>query len=153
MFLKNYTSSVPAAQTIANIERLLVNAGATGFQKIFTNKLCTALIFLIEFKPGQKVAIKVPGNVELCAEALWKEYLGNVVKPRKTKADFYDQAARTAWKLAQDDIAVQISLIQLRQKDFLQAFMSQVWDGHTTLYERIRDGGFKMLLPEKSGAV
>ena len=62
MFLKNYTSSVPAAQTIANIERLLVNAGATGFQKIFTNKLCTALIFLIEFKPGQKVAIKVPGT-------------------------------------------------------------------------------------------
>jgi len=151
MFLKNYTSSVPADDTIRNIERLLVNAGATGFQKVYKDKLCSAIIFQIEFAPGQKVAVKVPGNVDLCLEALWLDYSKSVVKARKTKADFAEQAARTAWKLAQDDISVQISLIQLRQKDFLQAFMSQVWDGQSTVYEKVRDHGFRALLPEKSG--
>lgn len=39
MFLKNYTSEIHQDTTISRIERLLVNAGATGIQKLYYESL------------------------------------------------------------------------------------------------------------------
>ena len=147
MYLKNKTSKVSADVTMQRIERLLVSAGATGFQKLYANKICSAIIFEIEFEPGKKVAVKLPAKVDLCRKALWNDCVKTAPNTRKSESDFNDQAERTAWRIVQEWVEVQVTLITLRQIDFLQAFMSHVWDGEMTYYERLQQRRFAGLLP------
>lgn len=151
MYLKNYTSKVSADVTIARIERLLVNAGATGFQKLYEGGLCSAIVFQISFeRGGMPINVRLPANVQRCQEALFADYVKASPNGRKEKADFADQAAQTAWRLVQDWVEVQVSLIHLKQVEFLQVFLPYVWDGQRTYYEALRETGFKALLPERS---
>jgi hypothetical protein len=66
------------------------------------------------------------------------------------KEDFLEQAERTAWKIQQDWVQVQMSLIKLKQADMLQVFMAYVWDGEQTFYERLKGRGFKQLAEKSS---
>src|SRR4029079_19606840 len=109
--LKNYTSEIAADTTLARIERLLVNAGASGVQKLYTSGQCGAIVFQIQFDPHQPpMSIRLPANVAQCQEVLWREYSRASVRGRKTREDFLEQASRTAWKLVQDWCEVQVSL-------------------------------------------
>lgn len=71
-------------------------------------------------------------------------------RKKKKKSDFAEQAERTAWKLVQDWVEVQLSMIQMKQADFVQVFLPYVWDGRETLYQRIKSTGYRALLPETS---
>lgn len=150
MYLKNYTSEISADITIPRIERLLVNAGATGISKHYGPKgECVALLFQIIFKPDTPVVtVRLPANIDHCHEALWREYTKASVRGRKQKEDFQEQATRTAWKLVQDWTEVQVSLIQLKQIEFMQAFLPYLWDGRQTYYQYFAERGFKAFLPE-----
>jgi len=145
MSLKNYTSEIPADVTMSRIERMLVSAGATAFQKLYEDGQCVAIIFEIEFEPGNKVAVRLPANFSQCLETLWRDYTKSTTKGRKEKSDFAEQAGRTAWKLVQDWVEVQIALIHLKQIEFLQAFLPYVWDGERTIYQKLQGRGFKQL--------
>lgn len=152
MLLKNYTSSVPVDMTISRIERMLVDGGATGIAKEYTGGIVTSLVFRISFAPDKPEAtVKLSANVAACLNAFWKDHCRTrSSRSKKTDADFKDQAARTAWKLQQDWVEVQLSLIRLQQQDAIQAFLPYVWDGQSTVYERIKQGDFKAMLPEKT---
>lgn len=161
MFLKNYTSEVPVSQTVFRIEQVLIKCGVTGIMKEYagTAGKVIAITFQIE-APGGKVTIRLPANEERALEALWLDYVdgdklsadGNSVmwtsRKRKTKKDFTIQAERTAWKIIQDWVEVQMSMIQLKQAETLEVFLPYIYDGKTTVYSRIRDTGFRGLLPE-----
>jgi hypothetical protein len=55
------------------------------------------------------------------------------------------QANRTAWKLWQDWLEVQMSLIEMEQAEFVQIFLPYFWDGRRSYYDMVKEGGFKML--------
>jgi hypothetical protein len=149
MNLKNYTSGIDADTTLARIERLLVSAGATGIQKLYENQQCSAIVFHIQFQPNERpLSVRLPANVGKCQEALWRDYTKSSVRGRKERSDFLEQATRTAWKLVQDWVEVQISLIHLEQVEFLQVFLPYVWDGKQTFFEHVKETGYKALLPE-----
>lgn len=153
MTLKNYTSGIDAGITVARIEQLLVSAGADGIQKLYKNGKISSLIFKIQFSPSESpIAIRLPANAEACLELFWKEYIKSSRRGRKSKDDFLEQADRTAWKLMRDWVEIQISLIHLKQVEFLQVFLPYVIasaDGRT-YYETLRESGFKALLPDKT---
>jgi hypothetical protein len=148
MNLKNYTSSVPADTTISRIERILVDGGATGIAKEYEKGRVKALVFQIEFAKDQlPVTIKLPANVAGCQQAMWKEHCRTRSRmSRKTDADFLDQAERTAWKLQEDWVACQMSLIRLQQQDAMCAFLPYAFDGHRTVYEKVKESGGRLLL-------
>ena len=148
MNLKNYTSSISADITIARIERLLVDVGATGVAKEYRAGVVIALMFRIQFDAAKPNAtVKLPANVDACLDEFWRDHCKfRGVRSRKTKDDFKEQAARTAWKLQQDWVEVQIALIRLKQQDAMQAFLPYAWDGQQTVYERVRNSGFRALL-------
>jgi len=165
MFLKNYTSEVPVTQTIHRIEQVLVRCGASGIAKEFvgTEGKVAAVAFQIE-APAGKLTIRLPADEKAALEALWSDYAagekltadGSAIqwngRKRKRKADFAEQAARTAWKIVQDWVEVQMSMIQLRQADTLQVFLPYVWNGQTTYYQSLKEHSFRGLLPEKCAA-
>jgi hypothetical protein len=152
MNLKNYTSSVPVDITLARIERLLVDSGATGIAKEYKGGKVQSLVFQMAYQPDKlPMTIKLPANVENCLQAFWKDHCkSRSLRSRKTTADFQEQAERTAWKLQQDWVEVQTSLIRLNQQTAIQAFLPYVFDGQQTYYERLQTNNFRALLPESA---
>lgn len=148
MNLKNYTSSVPASTTISYIEAYLAQCGVTGISKAYDNGIPVAIFFHIEF-PGkagvERYTIRLPAKVREVQEEMWKDYVNATRRPRKTKEDFADQAARTAWKIQQDWVQVQMSLIKLKQADFRELFMGFLWDGKQSYYQQVAGNQFKQL--------
>lgn len=149
MNLKNYTSEVPADTSIARIERLLVDAGASGIAKEYEGGRVRSLVFKIAFeKDKPPVVIKLPANVARCQHVMWEEHCKKRSNRSRLKdKDFLPQAERTAWRILQDWVEVQVSLIRLRQIDTIQAFLAFCFDGQRTVYERVKQGEFKALLP------
>lgn len=150
MKIKNYTSGIEADRTIARIESRLAAAGASGIMKLYDTKgKVSALVFKIDLG-GRSWNVRVPANVQACYEAMWKQHcLVHSQARDETKARIYEQAHRTAWKLVQDWVDVQISMIVMKQAEFLEVFLPYVWDGHQTYFEAIKGAGFKQL-PEST---
>src|SRR5438105_1487410 len=153
MFLKNYTSEVPVERTIARIEAILIRCGVEAITKDYGPQgEIVAITFHI--RQGEaRVPVRLPANREQALNALWEDYCVQHPKEwnrRKNRKHFGQQAERTAWKLVQDWVEVQMSLVQMRQAETLQVFMPYVWDGRRTLFERVKEQGFRALLPEKT---
>lgn len=144
MNLKNYTSSTPAHQTISYIEAYLASAGVSGISKQYDNGQPSAIFFHIDLPPN-RFTVRLPARVSDVQEYLWQDYCSKTRRPRKDKADFLDQAARTAWKIQQDWVQVQISLIKLKQADFLEVFMGFLWDGKQSYFQSLENTKFKQL--------
>lgn len=149
MNLKNYSSNVPAHQTISYIEAYLAACEVSGITKQYEDKIPVAIFFHIEISDSGRFTIRLPAKVSEVQDYLWKDYVSGIRNPRKTRDDFSDQAPRTAWKIQQDWVQVQMSLIKLKQVDFLEVFMGFLWDGKQTHYNRLKGNGFRALLPEK----
>lgn len=165
-FLKNYTSNVPVSQTIYRIEQTLIKCGVLGITKEYGPEgEVSAVRFHIPIM-GKEATIRLPADKEKAQDALWLDYAdGAELTPdgksmafdwnnrkRKKRADFSDQAERTAWKIIQDWIECQMSMIQMQQAETAEVFMPYIWDGRATIYARVKDSGFRALLPEKSEA-
>lgn len=149
MFLKNYTSDVPVARTISNIEQILAECGATHIAKEYSGTSVIALQFVL-IADGVRHVIKLPSNPEAVYDALRAE----VKRPRRGTMDkVRAQSERTAWKLMEDWVRVQLSLILMKQADILQVFLPYVWNGKVTYYEALKGSGFKnLLISEKSSS-
>jgi hypothetical protein len=146
--LKNYTSSVPVAKTVSRIEEVIAKSGASGITKDYEAGHLTALCFHISLPNGKLVTIRLPANTEAVQQAMLK----NVKRQRAgTRAKIMEQAERTAWKLMQDWVEIQLSLIEMQQAEWLQVFLPYIWDGKQTLYTMLKEGQFKAL-PEFCGS-
>lgn len=141
--IKNYTSGVPVSRTVERIEAALVRGGASNIAKDYKDGLLYAVCFaVLNPATGQRIAVRLPANADGVYEALRSA----VKRPRRGTLDkLRDQATRTAWKLMQDWVEVQMSLIEMRQAEFLQVFLPYVWDGKQSFYTALKDNGFKML--------
>jgi hypothetical protein len=161
MFLKNYTSGVPVAETVHRIEKVLIKCGASGILKEYgVGGDVIAVAFQIE-TPRGKITIRLPADKEKALDALWLDYVdgdklndqGDAIvwnyRKQKRRRDFGEQAERTAWKIVQDWVEVQMSMIQMKQADTLEVFLPYVFDGRQTYYKALKDSAFKGLLPEK----
>lgn len=153
MFLKNYTSSVAVSITIGRIESTLIRCGVKGITKEYDGK--GGVIAIMFHLPGDRndLAIRLPADEQKAQDAFWKDYCDSHPdewKRKKTRGTFKDQAARTAWKLIQDWVEVQMSLIQMQQAEYIQVFMPYIWDGKQTLFDRVKTNGYRALLPEKT---
>jgi len=146
MNLKNYTSSVPVERTISRIEQVLAEAGANGIIKDYEAGKLVALSFKVALTAGREVSIRIPANHEAVYQSLRKE----ILRPRRgTLEKLREQSLRTSWKLMQDWVEVQISLIKMQQVDFLQVFLPYVWDGRRTFYAALKEQNY-LALPEST---
>lgn len=145
MNLKNYTSSVPVHQTIAFIESYLASVDVTGVTKEYVNQQPVALFFHVEIGE-QRFTIRLPARIDEVHDYMWNEYASTRRRPTKTKEDFRDQATRTAWAIQRDWIQVQMSLIKLKQAQFLEVFMGYLWDGKRSYFQLLEERKFKGLI-------
>ena len=144
MNLKNYTSEVPAARSIMQIEQRLIGAGASNILKSYQDGRVAAVRFSIKLPDGRVMAIQLPAR----SEKVEKVLRASMKRPRpETLNRLKDQAERTAWRMLDEWVHIQLSLVQIEQVDFLEVFMPYLFDAKSerTYYELMRDNGFKML--------
>ena len=137
--LRNYTSSVPVQKTILRIELALIKAGAIGIIKQYKEERLEAISFSIPSPNKWPIAIRLPANVD----AVYRILTGS--RNIQSEKSWREQAERTAWKLMQDWVEIQLSLIKMEQVEMLQVFLPYVWDGKQTYYSYLKANGFKLL--------
>jgi hypothetical protein len=146
--IKNYTSGVPASRSIAMIEQMLVDNGATNVVKQYDDtKRCCAIIFQIPSN-GQIFPIALRARISDVAKELRKA----VKRPRPdTEARIREQAERCAWKIEYDWCAIQFTKIHLGKAEFLEVFLPYIFDPSkgSSFYESLSAGGFRLLTEHK----
>ena len=148
MPIKNYTSGVPVEKTILRIEMALITGGAIGITKDYSDQKIDSISFSIPSLEKRLVAIRLPANVE----AVYQVFMSSMKRPQEgTEARLRDQAARTAWKLVQDWVEIQMAMIKMKQAEFMQVFLPYIWDGKQTFYASLKEGNFKLLKEGKPG--
>ncbi len=142
MNLKNYTTEVPSNRSIENIEKLLVDFGATNIMKEYGPAgRCAALSFIVEMN-GMKLPFRLPGKVDAGYVWLKKKY------PKSADKRLLEQAERMIWKQLYDWVFLQLCQIELSQMEKLEAFFPYLYDiqNRVTYYDKMKAGEFKGLL-------
>lgn len=151
MFLKNYTSNAPVSQTIYRIEQVLIKCGVSGINKEYlAGGKVSAITFSIELEHNRPMDVRIPVNEQKALEVLWNNYKKTSPNGTKSKTDFVEQAKRTAWKIVQEWVEIQMSMVQMEQAEFREVFLPYFWDGKKTFFAAVKDSGFRALLPEKT---
>ena len=140
--MKNYTSTVPVERTISRIEQILAKAGAQSVAKSYKDGVVVSMSFILVIPGRGPCPIRLPANAEAVARVLKAE----VRKPQAGTLERIDaQAARTAWRIMEDWVSVQMSLIEMGQAEPLQVFLSYIQVGRGSYYDFLKCGGFKAL--------
>lgn len=147
--MKNYTSTVDSSRSIELIEQMLVRAGARNISKSYEDGKVASFLFTLKVpETPLPLAIMLPGKVDAVYAVLTQ---GKRLPPsQKLRASFAArhqlQAERTAWRLMYDWLAIQLSLIELRQVEAAQVFLPFAWNGRETFFESIKAAGYVPLL-------
>lgn len=133
MPIKNYTTKVPAVQTVGEIQGLLASHGARKVMMDYSEngavKAVTFGLMLNGIMAGFKVDARPDG-------------VAAVMKKDGIKCDAA-QAERIAWRNVKDWIAAQLALVETEQATMEQVFLPYLLDaGEKTLYEKVLESGF-----------
>jgi hypothetical protein len=141
--IKNYTSEVSAIKSIQHIENRLIEYGAKSVLKICENGKTIGIGFVIEINKND-----IPFRFRARVKEVTEKFAKKIKKPQKgTLENVKAQAERTAWKIMADDVDIQLSLIEIDQKDFVEAFLSSVYNykEDRTFFEKVKDNNFAQL--------
>lgn len=144
MNIKNYTSSVSAEKSIADIEKILIHMGATNIAKQYINGKIESISFSIKVGDSH-VPYRLPGRVEPI-----KKLFISSLKRRPTNIQTEQariQAERTAWKNVKEWVELQATMIKLEQVEFMEVFMPYMYsfEKDQTFYQISKANGFKQL--------
>lgn len=136
MPIKNYTSKMPAAQSIARIQETLVAHGATGLLYEYepgTGRVA-ALRFTLPIK-GVTVAFSMPVDWRLFREVLKRQGV--------KRWDDEDYCYRVAWANLRDWTDSQMALLETQMVEMPQLFLPfAVSRNGRTLYQEVSDDQF-----------
>lgn len=140
--LKNYSTEVPAGRSIDNIESLLIRAGASNIMKEYCAMQVASISFMLTIE-GNKVAFRLPAKVQEVFVWLKKQ------RPKSPDKSLLEQARRVTWKQLHEWVHLQLSMIEIKQLEKVEAFFPYILDvpNNETFYEKIKKDHFKALLP------
>lgn len=146
MNIKNYTSSVPADQSILQIERVLIKIGARNIAKEYDGfGKVDAILFGVP-RGESTVPIKLPARRAAIQKVLLNQYKRNPSKVQIANAQL--QADRTAWRNVKDWVEIQATMIELDQVEMMEVFMPYIYrmDKGKTVFELAKENSFQKLL-------
>ena len=139
--IKNYKTSISWQKTVGEIEELLVAIGASAILKNYRGDgRIEALTFSFQSR-----GYMLPANSERLAELL-KGYPGLRAQEQREA-----QAERVAWRNIRDWLEAQVALIRTAQVDFEQIMLPYMWNGKTTLYDKLKEQQFMLGSAEAEG--
>lgn len=136
MPLLNYTSKVPAHESIAEISRLLAKAGARQIMHDYDDAgHIVALSFSLELE-GQRISFRLPTDWQP-VQVLLEQQLRNNPNARPWMRT-EDHARTVAWRIVKDWVEAQLAIIETRMVTTAQVFLPYaVTSDGQTLYEYV----------------
>ena len=133
MPILNYTSTVAATRSLAEIQQRLAAHGAQAVTVVYEEREPIALAFTIEAQ-----TFRLPANIDAMETILQR-----IPRATKTRA----QACRVAWRIIKDWVEAQLALIEARQVSLEQVMLPylELRPGGPTLYEAYLREGRKLL--------
>lgn len=148
--IKNYTSTVPVARTISNIEELIVKRmkARQFFKEYDNNGEIKSIIFVLPTDKGD-LPFKLPARVNKLEQFLLNEKRKNRAEWRRNQIQLTDteksQAKITAWKNVHDWIDAQIALIETEQVKTEEVFLPYLTNqSGVTLFEIMEKNQFAL---------
>lgn len=132
MPLLNYTTSVPVAKTLAEVTRLLVDAGARSISTTYgPTGSPTGVAFTVETAYGPR-SFALPARAERVQAVLGRQKV-------ETRYRTPEQAERVAWRIVKDWLEAQLALIRTEMVALDQVMLPYMVDdesgGGHTVYE------------------
>lgn len=133
MPLLNYTTSVPVARTIGQVQALLVEAGARSISTSYDDVgRPIGVSFAIELPVGLQSFV-LPVSAKKVEAVLGRQK----VAPRYSTPE---HAERVAWRILKDWVEAQLAIIRTEMVTFDQVMLPYMTtDDGRTVYEVIRD--------------
>lgn len=146
MPLLNYTTKISADKTVAEIQAILVRAGAMA---IMTEYDVNAVLVGISFKiatPFGPTAYSLPCDVAAVNRILDKQMRAGKVPRRLVTTE---QASRVGWRIIKDWIEAQLALVQTQMVTLDQVFLPYArTNTGETVYQRYIGAGMSGLMIE-----
>ena len=143
--IKNYSTSVSADRSIAEIEKLLSLFGASKIMKEFGGDGTVSTLAFVY----NGMAYKLPANKEGVYEVMFSDKRGS--SRRDAAANRDKKAYNVAWRLMKDWVYTQLSIIVAKQATPEQIMLPFQWDGKRTFYQAYAEGLVR--LEDKSGGI
>ena len=149
--LRNYTTSISAVKSIAEIESLLCEFGATNIMKKVEDKRFVSVMFTLVI--GEKtLPFKFTADIQKTAQYIYDDYVSTRTRITKDVEDFYDDAYKITWRIYKDLIHSQVSILQTGLFSLEQALLPFLMlDENTTLSDKFITGKLDKLLPKFEG--
>ena len=157
MPLLNYTTAVPASKSLADIIRILQEAGASAIM-LENNSSCEveAVNFILNASFG-RVPYKIPANVGDVILTINGQIRGETealknraIRKRRIPHGLFNnkaQAERIAWRIAKDWLEAQLALIETGMVELPQVFLPYAQNNKgETFYETMKEQKFPGLL-------
>jgi len=139
MGILNYTTSIKTDKTISEIQRCLVDHGATKIVTDYSHRMPTGLTFCLSINDSL-VAFNLPSN--------YRGVLKSMENDRKVPRKYVneDQALRTSWRIIKTWVEAQMALVEANLADVAEVFLPYaVTKNGQTLYNEIQQGELKLL--------
>jgi hypothetical protein len=144
--IKNRTSTVPPERTAARIEEMLARAGASDIRKRYEAGEMRGLDFIIPTEHGE-MSFRMPVDSDAAYQVLYderrKRRLSTTLAQQKS---LREQAKRTAWKLAQEWIEIQLAMVAMKQAELAQVLLPYAVRGEQTFFQAFKQSGYAGLL-------
>ena len=139
MPIANYTTSVSAARTVAEIEEILAKHGAREVLKNYSGDgVIESLSFIVKTSSGN-MGIRLPVNPEAILEVLSRQRVPRYLQSR-------EQAVKIAWRIVKDWVRAQMAILETEMVKMEQIFLPyMIVKDNKTLYEAMAERGFYLM--------
>jgi len=136
MPLANYSTTVSAARTVAEIEDILAKHGAREVLKNYSEDGIIESVSFVVSTPYGNMGIRLPVNPDAVLKVLERQ---NVPRHLKTR----EQAVKIAWRIVKDWVRAQMAILETEMVKMEQIFLPyMITPNDKTLYEAMVDKKF-----------
>lgn len=121
MALLNYTTTVDAERSIAEIQKMLTRFGVSAMMTEYEGQQVSAVSFKIMLD-GKPMGFKLPCNWRAISVLFADPKYRRNARLRKGET-WDDQAVRVAWRIIHDWVAAQLALVEVNMVTVPQVFL------------------------------
>jgi hypothetical protein len=133
MPIANYTTTVPAENSITEIQRILKCHDVKSIRVDYNGQEPVGLAFLIPTRQGD-LPFQLPANIDAIKKVLERQHVKTVIdRPR---------AVRVAWRILRDWVRAQMAIIETEMVSLEEVFLPYmlVKDGQSLFHVMERKG-------------
>ena len=124
--IKNYTTSISAEKTIAEIEKMLAVTGACKIMKEYDETGKPVLLAFTIKVSGEEMPVKLPLNITGILN-VFKIQVSNGKLPKKYWGN-EEQARRVGWRILIDWLDSQLALLSVQMVKVEEIFLPYIYD-------------------------